>query len=333
MNPNQSFKKQILDLILNSEGVSAKQIQKKLEISQPTLFKHLKKLILEDKIQKIGSVPNVFYVPLKKDNLNLIQDFSENNLQSEIKQAISDNFLYISPEGRIFNGFEGFVLWCQKRSQKVFKTAVEYYQIFQKYNKFKENGIIKASFKIRESFGKESYFDELFYLDFYAIERFGRTKLAELSFQAKQSQDSKILNKIMEMVNFKIRDILIKYKIDAVGFIPPTVNRKVQFQKELEQKLALPLPHLKLLKLIIETPVQQKSLKSKEDRVLNAKQTIFVNDERIFENILLIDDFVGSGSTLNQTAKKIKAKKLAKKNVYGLGLTGSLKGFEVINQV
>jgi predicted amidophosphoribosyltransferase len=57
-----------------------------------------------------------------------------------------------------------------------------------------------------------------------------------------------------------------------------------------------------------------------------------VDDNRKFENVLLIDDFVGSGSTLNETSKKIRNKHLAT-NVYGLALTGSFKGFEVINQV
>ena len=35
--------------------------------------------------------------------------------------------------------------------------------------------------------------------------------------------------------------LIKKYKIDAVGFIPPTVKREVQLMKELEKKLGLHL--------------------------------------------------------------------------------------------
>jgi hypothetical protein len=47
----------------------------------------------------------------------------------------------------------------------------------------------------------------------------------------------------------------------------------------------------------------------------------------------MIDDFVGSGASLNELAAKIKNKKVATNKIIALGLTGSLKGFEVVNQV
>ncbi len=46
----------------------------------------------------------------------------------------------------------------------------------------------------------------------------------------------------------------------------------------------------------------------------------------------LIDDAVGSGATLQETARKIKDRGIAKK-VYGVALVGSIKGFEVISEV
>ena len=51
-----------------------------------------------------------------------------------------------------------------------------------------------------------------------------------------------------------------------------------------------------------------------------------------YKNVLLIDDAVGSGSTLNQIAGKIKNKQLAQK-VIGLAIVGSFKGFDVITDV
>lgn len=55
-------------------------------------------------------------------------------------------------------------------------------------------------------------------------------------------------------------------------------------------------------------------------------------DNRHFKHVLLIDDAVGSGSTLNQIAEKIKNKEVAKK-VTGLAIVGSFKGFDVITDV
>ena len=50
------------------------------------------------------------------------------------------------------------------------------------------------------------------------------------------------------------------------------------------------------------------------------------------QTILLIDDALGSGATLNETAQKIKNQKLAE-TVIGLAITGSFSGFDVISEV
>ena len=48
------------------------------------------------------------------------------------------------------------------------------------------------------------------------------------------------------------------------------------------------------------------------ERIRNAENTFAVVDNRNFKHVLLIDDAVGSGSTLNQIAEN----HLAKSNVY-----------------
>ena len=59
---------------------------------------------------------------------------------------------------------------------------------------------------------------------------------------------------------------------------------------------------------------------------------MLVTETNSFNNVLLIDDAVGSGSTLNEIAHQMKKKKIAK-HITGLALTGSFKGFEVISEV
>ena len=97
--------------------------------------------------------------------------------------------------------------------------------------------------------------------------------------------------------------------------------------------LRLPVRTLSVAKVKTEIIVPQKTLSRLEDRIENAKHTIIVDDTKLYNNILLIDDAVGSGSTLNETAKQIKDKNLLSGTIIGLAITGSFKGFDVISEV
>ena len=58
-----------------------------------------------------------------------------------------------------------------------------------------------------------------------------------------------------------------------------------------------------------------------------------VDGKNHYENILLIDDAVGSGSTINETSAQIRAKGLCKGKIIGFVVTRSFKGFDVISEV
>jgi adenine/guanine phosphoribosyltransferase-like PRPP-binding protein len=83
-----------------------------------------------------------------------------------------------------------------------------------------------------------------------------------------------------------------------------------------------------------QIPVPQKSLKTREQRIRNATETIIVDDSKAknYRRVLLIDDFVGSGATLNITAKKLKD--VGVQEVIGCAFVGNadLK-YDVINEV
>ena len=100
----------------------------------------------------------------------------------------------------------------------------------------------------------------------------------------------------------------------------------------LQKGLNLPLPHIDIVKVSGAIPVPQKALNKIEDRIINAQVSIIIKDTRKFNKILLIDDAVGSGATINETAVKLKFKETAK-TVIGLAITGSFKGFDVIQEV
>ncbi|EKE15796.1 MAG: hypothetical protein ACD_11C00105G0021 [uncultured bacterium] len=118
-----------------------------------------------------------------------------------------------------------------------------------------------------------------------------------------------------------------------MGFIPPTVKREVQFMKELEKNLRLGVRKVSIVKVKTQVSVPQKTLSKLEDRIENAKKTIIVDEVGEFKNILLIDDAVGSGATLNETAGQIRNRGICKGKIVGLSITGSFKGFDVISEI
>jgi len=335
MDPTKSQAEAIFEFIKLQGQTTPLEIQKNFTVSQVTIFKHLKRLLGQGLIQKAGTTPKVYYRSVdQKAILDIAVDTLK--LDEKAEKLFEDKFVNISAEGMISFGYNGFRLWCEKQNLDLEKTTTEFLKTWVKYKKYvsvyKTFSFIDASFKLIETYGKSAILDKLIYLDFYDIERFGKTKLALLTFQAKQSQDQKLIKTIVNQTKSEIEFLIKKFKIEAVGFVPATVNRKVQFMKVFEDMLDLSLPKIKIEKVIYDTPVQQKTLKNINDRLDNANKTFYIPEQNQYKNVLLIDDFVGSGATLNQVAIKIRSKKIAK-NIIGIAITGSFKGFEVINQV
>jgi DNA-binding transcriptional ArsR family regulator len=317
----------IIAYIKEKEAVTAKELSDYIGISPRAIFKQLAKLLENGVLTKQGLPPRVFYSLSEKALTNQEVAFEKN-----IKNFINENYFLISPQGIIYEGIKGFNFWCQKNNLPIEKTAEEYIATLKKYQKFKIKGLISGLSKFKKTF-TNVYVDEIYYLDFYSIERFGKTKLGSLLLYAKQSQNKQLIKRISEETKNKIDKVIKNNKIDAIGFIPPSINRKVQLMKELERLLAIKLPKIKIVKASADIIVPQKTLSKLTDRIENASKTIFIQEQNIYKNILLIDDAVGSGSTINETARKLREKKIVKEKIIGLALTGSFKGFDVISEV
>ena len=150
---------------------------------------------------------------------------------------------------------------------------------------------------------------------------------------AKQSQNKKLMKEISLQIKSKIIKLIKKNKITSVGFIPPTVKREFQLMKVIQKHLNLDSKLISITKAKTDVAVPQKTLTKIEDRIQNARNTIIVDDNNKHKNILLIDDAVGSGSTLNETALQIKRRGICTGKIYGLAIVGSFKGFDVISEV
>jgi predicted amidophosphoribosyltransferase len=57
-----------------------------------------------------------------------------------------------------------------------------------------------------------------------------------------------------------------------------------------------------------------------------------VPQQKSYNHILIIEDAVGSGATINEIAIKLKQKKIATK-ITGSAITGSFKRFDVISEL
>ena len=162
--------------------------------------------------------------------------------------------------------------------------------------------------------------------------------MSELTFYAKDTESVDLIGKSIESIIHQLLCLITTSGVEAIVFTPPSKKRSVQLLKELQKRVSkeMEIPQPRLVKYAPHNIIiTQKSLKTREQRIQNAKQTILIADEnhmKKYNNILLIDDFVGSGATLNETAKKIKD--LGVHNVIGFAFVGNVDvKYEVINEI
>jgi biotin operon repressor/hypoxanthine-guanine phosphoribosyltransferase len=322
-------KDKIIELLKQQGNITVSSLIDELGISRQAIHRSLNRLQNENKVIKIGRPPKVFY-SLADDPVPL--PARPVAIDEKVKNTIDNEFMYITALGAKLMGWDAFLYWCDERKLDVAKTTDNYLKTLYKYNSYKESGLIDGMHKMKTSFDGV-YLDKIFYLDFYSIEIFGKTKLGQLLLFAKQSQDRKMINEIVDTIKPEIEKLIKDRKITAVGFIPPTVKRELQLVKQIQKRLNLSVKTIELVKIKTAVAVPQKTLSKIDDRIVNAKTTIAVNDSGKYDNILLIDDAVGSGATLNEVAKKIREKNMCRGNIVGLAIVGSFKGFEVISEV
>lgn len=321
-------KKRILEIIKKREQVTVNYLVDFLGFSRQIIHRHVADLVKDGLIKKDGTPPKVFY------SINLTKTVDEKaDLTKEQSKIISENFFLITPTGQRKEGVEAFIDWSNSRNFDPKQKAKEYVDVYNKYKKYLKNDLISGMYKMRDTFDKV-FLNEVYYLDFYSIEVYGKTKLGQMMLYAKQSQDKKLIRELVDEIKPKIEQLINDKKIDAVGFIPPSIKRSVQFIKEIEKGLNLPLSKIDLVKVSGEVIVAQKTLNKLSDRIENSRQIKLVIGREVkkYKNILLIDDALGSGATLNEVARQIKMQ-IKPEKVIGLAITGSFSGFEVISEV
>lgn len=329
-----TIKEQIIKLFKGVNELTVKEIVDKTGASKQMVHIAMKQLLDSKMVEKLGRTPKTIYRYIGESNLTVKEPEAIYHYTDKDLAFIDNSFMVVTESGVMLEGLKAFEYWCQQRKLPVKKTLDEFIDTKKKYAKFYDTrGNINGTEKLKTTTSFEKiWLDELYYLDFYAIERFGKTKLGTILHYAKQGQNKFLMKMMMNQINTRILDFIKSQKADAIGFIPPTIRREVQIMKYIQTNLEVPLPVINIKKISGLIPVPQKSLSKIDERIRNAENTFAIAETRKFKHLVLIDDAVGSGATLNQVAGKIKAKKIAQK-ITGLAIVGSFKGFDVITDI
>lgn len=325
----------ILEYIRSRGRTRPNDLIEHFSLSAVIVHRHLKTLLLAGEIRKTGSPPLVFYEA--KNNTPSSHKPPQNESwkpNSTEMDFLASHYLYFTPSGECLLGFEGFKEWTKSvgEEKRIQALVREYINITREYDEYRKENFIDATTRFQSIF-KNMTLDRVYYSDFYSLPKFGKTRLGSLVLHGKQAQSKKIIKKIALECEPTIQNLIKKLKIDAVAWEPHSLPRKIPFLKELEKNMSLSAHKIQLVKAYSgEIPIAQKSLSKLEERIRNAAETIFVkNSELGAKRILIIDDAIGSGATLEETAKKLKS--MGADFVAGYAVVGSLKGFEVIREV
>lgn len=319
----------LLNIISKNGATSIDALVAQMEVSRQYVHIIVKKLVEKGQLIKMGTAPHVFY------SINIVSTpIVKNVIPYEKERFLNEHLLIVDALGNKLQGLNAMQYWCGNQKLPIEKTIDEFIATREKYLSFyNDEHLIEGLKKLENTTGiGELGIDELYYLDFYAIERFGKTHLGCLMHYAKQGQNKKLMKSITGEIKNRIDNFIIQHQIDALVYVPPTIKRNLQIMDYFEKELKLDLPKISVKKVSNEIVIPQKALAKLFERVANAKNTFVVPDQKKYNKVLIIDDAIGSGATINEIALKLKSKKIAK-YIIGMAVTGSYKGFEVISEI
>jgi predicted transcriptional regulator/adenine/guanine phosphoribosyltransferase-like PRPP-binding protein len=319
----------ILSFLQTKEMSTVEEIAKNVGFSRQYIHRLLDRLIDKAFVEKNGKIPHVYYriCDSKKNTENP-------KITLEKERFLFEHFLLVQAMGNMLQGVEAMQYWCAIQQLDFNKTTAEYIETRKKYLAyFNKEGFIDGLQKLQNTSGmKEIGVDYLFYMDFYAIERFGKTHLGTLMHYAKQGQNKSLMKIIVSEIKYRIANFINENQIDAIVFVPPTIKRHLQIMDFFEKNIGVDLPKITVKKIKNNIIIPQKALSKLAERIENAKKTFYVGENKSYRKILILDDAVGSGATINEIALKIKTAGIASE-IYGLAITGSYKGFDVISEI
>ena len=320
---------EIIKFLDEQPGSRPKNIAEKLNVSR----QYVQRLLAEnsERFTVTGSGPNRFYrnavhAPDEKTKKPMADDISAKDAR-----IIDENFYGLTPLGEELVGRKGLIDWSLARNFNPTAKQKEYLSVLQKYYPPHFKSPMDVTRKVKSALD-DVVVEKVWAVDYYNFEIFGKTKLGTQVLIAKQTGNAQIIQQLIQKLGVATEYIVEKFNIEAIAFVSPTLQRPSQLMAKLDSGIAKQVPRIKVHKVGAKILIPQKTLKSLEDRILNAAQTFVVESQAQYNNVLIIDDALDSGATINEIAKQIKQKKIGR-NCYGLVLVSSPSGYEVINEV
>lgn len=298
------------------------------KISPQALHAQLRKAIGNKTLQRIGQPPHTRYgVVFKQIQLP--------KLKADLERGLEQGFSYLAPSGAMLFGREAFDSWVLAKG-----LIKDYVNLAKAYGD--QRAAIYSSIRQYpidtlprvKSILPDCQLDSAVISDFYAIPQFGKTTLGNLIHAVKTAFNQRLFEQVVSLIEIEITAVVKQHRIEAVLFVPHSIPRKRQFLPELRQRLKLSLPEIQVEKIFVDgIPVAQKSLSKISERIDNAANTLFLrSSNKSYNNVLIIDDAIGSGGTVNEIARKLKQRSKVK-HCHAYAVVGSYKGFDVISAV
>jgi len=333
--------KKILDIFAWNKELWATEISQISWKSRVLVHKYLKELISQWKLKKVWKWPKVKYVLTEKNFEDSIWKSCKLEVfepDYKVTKILDNSFYKFSADWRIFKWFAWLKEWCNLRDLDIEEKTTNYIKVHKYIESIQNECWLLDATNIFWNHFKEVHLNNVFYADQYKWMEFWRWKLAEMTFYAKQSQNKKLIWESIWEIILKLKCIIKKNNYDAIAITPWSIDRKNQLLGILQDELKqFNLPFVNIIKYYPNNiPIPQKSLKSREQRIMNARNTIFIDDANAYtwkyKKVFLIDDFVWSGSTLNETASKLKADWIKQVDWFAFVWNMNLE-YEVINEV
>jgi len=340
--------------IQNSPGKSSVEIAHFFHISRIAVYKHLKKLISENKIYTSGKGKNTRYFETKQYNHTIIS----NNFYSNVLRNINDEYegleninipeilnnllSYLRANGEWKYGMDAFIERIKKEnnntppSEELLQERLEDFLLSfsEEESKRRKNGFFngtKSLEHILKSYNMPSRVDQIIFTQIATLSYFGRLRGANEIYWGKKDQNEALLHKGISRGIDIIAQYIHKNNITHCIYTPPTMKRKIQFRavlKKLLEKNKINLISISCTKKKSEhlTLKAQKDTKGL-DRIINARTSMTLQDMRDHLNIpeiVIFDDNFTTGSTINSIAEMMRSQGYNHK-ITAITLTGNFE--------
>ncbi len=315
-------KRQALVDMLEKQDCAPRDLVRLLNVSPQLVHRYLKELTESGHVEKLGRAPRVRYRMVRRP---------DPTIRSPL---IEKHFIYRDTIGDMYTGAEAFLRWSDGSLKK--HSLQEKVSLYEEAVSAVQGNIFSSTEKIRsfsEKTGEKMFLQEAVFAFPYALPDFGKTKesiflgIAKDNTPQAERYGRQLLSDFLPVLRAYIRD----KDIEAVVIVPHSASRDFQIMHSFSRSFggAFSLPVIPIEKQGGEVPQQQKYLSTDAERLKYADLTFHIPlYEEKFTRVLIIDDMIGSGATVNQIAKKLLHQGIAQE-VYGIGIIGTEKGFIV----